>query len=80
MRFGGDRSMKVSKEQVGQLIRSRRNGLGLTQFEVARQIPISRPNYTKWENGDVDIAVSDLQAVAEILKVPMSYFFPDDGQ
>jgi transcriptional regulator with XRE-family HTH domain len=69
----------VTKAQIGRLMKARRERLGMTQLEVAEQIPTSRPNYTNWENGKIDVAVSDLQTVAQILKVPMSYFFPADN-
>lgn len=68
----------VSKSELGQRMKARRRRLGLSQEEVALRVPTSRPNYTNWENGKVDIAASDLQLVAEALEVPMSYFFPED--
>lgn len=67
-----------TKEEIGKLLRQRREYLKLTQQEVAEQIPMSRSNYTNYENGVIEFSISDLQRMAQILRVPMTYFFPDE--
>jgi transcriptional regulator with XRE-family HTH domain len=68
----------VSKADIGALMRARRRRLGLSQEEVAKRISTSRPNYTNWELGKIEVSAFDLQRVAQVLEVPMTYFFPQD--
>jgi transcriptional regulator with XRE-family HTH domain len=66
-------------QMIGQRMKARRNYLRLTQEHVAKRVPISRPTYTLWEQGNVQgLSIEDLQNVAAALRVPISYFFPAD--
>lgn len=49
---------------------------GLTQSDVALDLGITPGTYSKIESGPTEISVKKLGAIAKILEVEMSYFFP----
>lgn len=74
---------------IAQRIKARRNELrsrrgSYTQDYVAgrlsdlRGLPISQPAYGKYETGKNEPSPSDLVFIAEILEVPVSYFFGEE--
>ncbi|WP_212111145.1 helix-turn-helix domain-containing protein [Bartonella queenslandensis] len=60
---------------VGTRIRLRRNILGLTQEKLGEKLGITFQQIQKYEKGTNRIGASRLQAIAEIMDVPVSYFF-----
>ncbi|ABM45051.1 helix-turn-helix domain-containing protein [Bartonella bacilliformis] len=60
---------------VGTRIRLRRNMLGLTQEKLGEQLGITFQQIQKYEKGTNRVGASRLQAIAEIMDVPVSYFF-----
>ncbi|MFT4162813.1 helix-turn-helix domain-containing protein [Shinella sp.] len=64
--------------QVGEKIRIRRRLLGFSQAELASTIGITFQQVQKYEKGTNRVSASRLQQIAELLKVPPSYFFPAD--
>ncbi|WP_455477157.1 helix-turn-helix domain-containing protein [Bartonella sp. B41] len=60
---------------VGTRIRLRRNILGLTQEKLGEKLGITFQQVQKYEKGTNRIGASRLQAIAEIMDVPVSYFF-----
>ncbi|MET3560082.1 transcriptional regulator with XRE-family HTH domain [Bartonella japonica] len=60
---------------VGSRIRLRRNILGLTQEKLGEKLGITFQQVQKYEKGTNRIGASRLQAIAEIMDVPVSYFF-----
>ncbi|UNE54573.1 helix-turn-helix domain-containing protein [Bartonella machadoae] len=60
---------------VGTRIRLRRNILGLTQEKLGEKLGITFQQIQKYEKGINRIGASRLQAIAEIMDVPVSYFF-----
>jgi transcriptional regulator with XRE-family HTH domain len=64
---------------VGRRARIRRVELGLSQTALASQLGITFQQVQKYEKGVNRIGASRLQAMANVLAVPVSYFFPDAG-
>ncbi|GAA5098541.1 helix-turn-helix transcriptional regulator [Bartonella acomydis] len=60
---------------VGTRIRLRRNILGLTQEKLGEKLGVTFQQIQKYEKGTNRIGASRLQAIAEIMDVPVSYFF-----
>lgn len=65
----------VIDHYVGTNIRLRRKELGLSQPHVADAIGVSFQQLQKYERGTNRISGSTLFVTAEVLKVPVSYFF-----
>lgn len=62
---------------VGSRIRFRRNFLGLSQEKLGEQLGITFQQIQKYEKGMNRVGASRLQAISEILKVPISFFFEE---
>lgn len=64
---------------AGQMLRARREELGLSQADIGAPSRISFQQVQKYENGKNRISASRLQEFADILGVPAAYFFPMNG-
>jgi transcriptional regulator with XRE-family HTH domain len=62
---------------VGGRIRMRRLLLGMNQEKLADALGLTFQQVQKYEGGSNRVSASRLSAVAEILGVPVSYFFGD---
>jgi transcriptional regulator with XRE-family HTH domain len=72
------RSEKDSIDKhVGSRIRMRRMMLGLSQTTLGDQLEITFQQVQKYEKGTNRVAASRLQHIADILKVPVPFFFED---
>jgi len=60
---------------VGQQIKSRRAGLGMSQEALAARAGISFQQVQKYEKGINRVSASRLYQFSIILEVPISYFF-----
>ena len=69
---------------IGAQIRDRRTALGLSQEALGRKLGVSFQQVQKYEGGANRVSASRLSAMADILSVPISYFFgdlrPDDAE
>jgi transcriptional regulator with XRE-family HTH domain len=69
---------------VGGRIRMRRLLLGMNQETLANALGLTFQQVQKYEGGANRVSASRLSAMAEILSVPISYFFgdlrPDDAE
>jgi transcriptional regulator with XRE-family HTH domain len=69
---------------VGNRIRARRLFLGMNQESLANALGLTFQQVQKYEGGANRVSASRLSAMAEILGVPISYFFgdlrPDDAE
>jgi transcriptional regulator with XRE-family HTH domain len=63
--------------KVGRKVRARRSLLGLSQTELANHVGITFQQVQKYEGGKNRISASRLYQFAEILSVPVSYFFEE---
>ena len=63
---------------VGGKVRMRRKMLGLSQEKLGEQLGITFQQVQKYEKGANRIGASRLQAISQILEMPISYFFPQE--
>lgn len=56
-------------EQFGALVRSAREGRGLTQADVAEKLGMSRTSVTNMEQGNQPVSLATLYHLADILDV-----------
>ena len=62
---------------VGSRVRMRRKMLGLSQEKLGDKLGITFQQIQKYEKGTNRVGASRLQAMANAMEVPVSYFFPD---
>lgn len=62
---------------VGQRIRFRRMLIQMTQGELAERVGITFQQIQKYEKGINRVGASRLYQVAQVLRVPVQYFFED---
>src|SRR5580704_5653907 len=69
---------------VGKRVRLRRLLLGMNQETLATALGLTFQQVQKYEHGANRVSASRLSAMADILSVPISYFFgdlrPDDAE
>ena len=61
---------------VGSKVRMRRKMLSMSQEKLGEQLGITFQQVQKYEKGANRIGASRLQAISQILEMPISYFFP----
>ncbi|WP_420393587.1 helix-turn-helix domain-containing protein [Acuticoccus sp.] len=78
------RGAMVSRKQpnpidvhVGSRLKLRRAVVGMTQEKLGDQLGVTFQQVQKYEKGANRIGASRLQEIAQILTVPVSYFFED---
>jgi transcriptional regulator with XRE-family HTH domain len=62
---------------VGSRIRLRRNIIGISQEKLGDHLGITFQQIQKYERGTNRVGASRLQAIANVLGVPVSFFFED---
>ena len=62
-------------ENIGRRLKLRRLQLGLSQESLGLALGVTFEEVEKYESGNVRIEVARLQQIAEILKVPILFFF-----
>ncbi|MEF2074843.1 helix-turn-helix domain-containing protein [Consotaella aegiceratis] len=60
---------------VGSRLRLRRNSIGMSQGDLARQLGITFQQVQKYEKGTNRVSASRLHRISQVLDVPVSYFF-----
>lgn len=60
---------------VGHRLRQRRVAVGLTQDRLAKSVGITFQQVQKYERGTNRIVASRLYELAQVLKIPVEYFF-----
>ncbi len=63
---------------VGSRVRMRRKMLGMSQEKLGEELGITFQQVQKYEKGANRIGASRLQAISQILEMPISYFFPQE--
>lgn len=66
--------IKTSKE-IGEKIKRRRRELGISQENLAETLGVTYQQVQRYENGANKLNVENLQVIADVLSVPVSYFF-----
>lgn len=65
--------MQYDKVELGNRIYFARNNKKLKQIDVCNKLRISQSTYSKIETGKIEITLSDLFDLSEILDVPLSW-------
>jgi len=78
MAYMSSRKKWQELEDIGQRIREARERLGMTQEELAAHIGRTQDTISSYELGNRAIRITELPALAHILKVPVGYFFGQD--
>jgi transcriptional regulator with XRE-family HTH domain len=73
------RSHDEKSTQIGRLISVRRTSLKLTQADLGRAVGVTSQQIQKYESGENAVNASRLGIIANALKVPVCYFYPDDN-
>ncbi len=63
---------------IGGKVRIQRKKLGMSQVKLGEQLGITFQQVQKYEKGANRIGASRLQAISQILEMPISYFFPQE--
>lgn len=69
---------RVNPQALGQRIRQAREKQGLSQEQLAASLSVGQRAVSEIENGKQRLPVTDLPQMAQILQVPLLYFFTDD--
>jgi len=65
----------TSSKELGDQIKKRRRELKMSQEELAERLEVSYQQVQRYENGSSRLNVENIQLVADVLSVPLSYFF-----
>jgi transcriptional regulator with XRE-family HTH domain len=63
-------------EFIGREVRAEMARQGVRQRDLAEHLGLSQPQVGKRLAGEIEFRPSELAAVAELLRVPLSQFFP----
>ena len=74
------KSPNRTDEYVGSRVRMRRLTLGMTQQRLGDELGLTFQQIQKYEKGVNRIGASRLQAISNILEVPVSFFFEGGPQ
>lgn len=69
--------MSLNSKQLGLRIRQAREHLRMSQEDLAAAVSKDQKAISEYENGRRKLAVTDLPALAVVLRVPVSYFFEE---
>jgi transcriptional regulator with XRE-family HTH domain len=72
------RATRARDSEIGRRIRVQRLARGLSQREPGKHIGVSLHQVQKYEQGRNRISSGRLQRIADVLSVPVTFFF--DGQ
>jgi len=64
---------------IGALIKHRRRSIGLSQEKLAVALGVSYQQIQRYENGTNLLSTDKLQIIAQVLEMPVGYFFEDVG-
>ena len=64
---------------IGDRIAKQRKQLRISQTELAEQLGKSLRTVQKYESGEIDMSVSVLEQIADILKIPINYLMGYDS-
>lgn len=68
----------LSRQQLGNRIRSLREARGLTQKELAEAIGIGRPSLSQIENGERKLYATELIRLADVINIPIGQLVDPD--
>ncbi len=68
------KKIKTSRE-IGEKIKKKRRELGISQEDLAERLGVTYQQIQRYENGTNRLNVENIQVIADILNVPLSYLF-----
>ena len=73
---------KITKVDTGMAnrLRLRRTELGVSQDELGKALGVSFQQIQKYEKGTNRIGAARLQQIAEVLRVPVTFFYESNGK
>lgn len=78
----GEKELELDDQQIKQIvgnnIRKARESLGWSQAELANRFDKDPSTVSAYEAGSRTVRITDLPRLAELLKVPVAYFFNSD--
>jgi len=72
-----DKIMTIRRKIVGVLLRQARLGAGKSQNQCAEALSCSAERISQYERGQRDIPLPELEALADFLNVPITYFLDE---
>ena len=67
------------RRAVGQRLKARREFLGISRAEMGESLGLTEKGYGHYETGHSEMVPSKLIKAAEVLDVPVAYFFDEVG-
>lgn len=67
-----------NSKEIGARIKKRRTELGISQEELAEALDVTYQQVQRYENGTNRLNVENIQLIADILSLPVSYFLKSD--
>lgn len=65
----------IKSSEIGAKIKRRRRELKMSQEELAETLDVTYQQVQRYENGMNKLNVENIQLIADVLSVPVSYFF-----
>ena len=65
----------VTSKEIGDAIRRRRRELGISQERLAEMLNVSYQQVQRYESGANKLNAENIQVIADILSVPITFFF-----
>jgi transcriptional regulator with XRE-family HTH domain len=65
----------VTSKEIGEAIKRRRRELGISQERLAEMLNVSYQQVQRYENGANKLNVENIQVIANLLSVPLIFFY-----
>ena len=65
----------ITSKEIGDAIRRRRRELRISQEKLAEMLNVSYQQVQRYESGTNKLNVENIQVVADLLTVPVTYFY-----
>jgi len=72
-----DKTMTIRRKIIGVLLRQARLDAGKSQKQCAKALSCSADRISRYERGQMDIPLPELEALANFLDVPIAYFLDE---
>jgi len=77
--MGEPEKQVIRRKLLGALLRHARSSAGRSQAELATALHVSKYRYAQYEHGQQDLALPELELLAQLCGVPLGYFFDDEA-
>jgi transcriptional regulator with XRE-family HTH domain len=77
--MGEPEKQVIRRKLLGALLRHARSSAGRSQAELATALHVSKYRYAQYEQGQQDLALPELELLAQLCGVPLGYFFDDEA-